>query len=95
MHESADIWIRSLQYLVDARDGKAKQAVDGSGGLTDAHTVYCDPRLAAFWEEEIQRLDAITRKSLPLDSTAAQDGPQNRIGSEPAIAAEDAMVNAG
>src|SRR5215469_237579 len=76
-HKSPDIRLRTLQYLVDRRDGKAKQAVEVSGGLLHAHTTYRDPRLAALSQEEIQQLDAITRKLLPPASVAAQDGPGN------------------
>lgn len=80
-HKSPDIRLRTLQYLVDRRDGRPKQAVDVSGGLLHAHTVYRDPRLAALSREEIQALDAITRKlALP-----APDGSLNQIESKPAI----------
>jgi hypothetical protein len=90
-HKSPDIRLRTLQYLVDRRDGKAKQAVEVSGGWLHAHTTYRDPRLAALSQEEIQQLDAITRKLLPPASTAAEDGPQNQIESNTAIEAADAI----
>jgi hypothetical protein len=84
-NKSADIRLRTLQYLTDRRDGKAKQAVDVSGGLLHAHTAYRDPRLAALSEEELQRLDSITKKlALP-----ASDGPHNQIESNTAIVASD------
>lgn len=65
----------------DGRDGKAKQALEVSGGLLHAHTAYRDPKLAALSQEELQALDALTRKlALP-----APDGPQNQIESNAAI----------
>jgi hypothetical protein len=80
-HKSPDIRLRTLQYLVDRRDGKAKQAVQVSGGLLHAHTVYRDPLLAALSPEELKALDGLTRKlALP-----APDGPHNQIESKPAI----------
>jgi hypothetical protein len=90
-HKSPDIRLRTLQYLVDRRDGKAQQAVEVSGSLLHAHMTYRDPRLAALSQEEIQQLDAITRKLLPPASTAAQDGPQNQKESNTAIEAADAI----
>jgi hypothetical protein len=36
-HKSPDVRLRTLQYLTDRRDGKAKQAVEVSGGLLHAH----------------------------------------------------------
>jgi hypothetical protein len=86
-HKSPDIRLRTLQYLVDRRDGKAKQVVEVSGGLLHAHTTYRDPQLAALSQEEIQQLDAITRKLL----IPAQDAPQNQIESKPAIETADAV----
>ncbi len=80
-HKSPDIRLRTLQYLVDRRDGKAKQAVQVSGGLLHAHTVYRDPLLAALSPEELKALDGLTRKlALP-----APDGPHNQIESKPAV----------
>jgi hypothetical protein len=74
-----------LQYLTDRRDGKAKQAIEVNGGLLHAHTVYRDPKLAALSNEELQALDAISRKlALP-----APDGPQNQIESNTAIEASN------
>jgi hypothetical protein len=93
-HKSADIRLRTLQYLVDRRDGKAKQAVEVSGGLLHTHTTYRDPRLAALSQEEIQQLDAITRKLLLPASDAAQDGPHNQIESKPVIETVDAKEQA-
>jgi hypothetical protein len=84
-HKSPDVRLRTLQYLTDRRDGKAKQAVEVSGGLLHAHTAYRDPKLAALSQEELQALDALTRKlALP-----APDGPQNQIESKPAIEATE------
>jgi len=53
-HKSPDVKLRTLQYLTDRRDGKAKQAVEVSGGLLHAHTAYRDPKLAALSQEELQ-----------------------------------------
>jgi len=75
-----------MQYLTDRRDGKAKQAVEVSGGLLHAHTAYRDPKLAALSAEELTALDALTKKlALP-----APDTSQNQIESNTAI--EDAEV---
>jgi len=83
-HKSPDVRLRTLQYLTDRRDGKAKQAVEVSGGLLHAHTAYRDPKLAALSQEELTALDALTRKlALP-----APDAPQNQIESN--TATEDA-----
>jgi hypothetical protein len=80
-HKSPDVRLRTLQYLTDRRDGKAKQAVEVSGGLIHAHTAYRDPRLAALSQDELNALDALTRKlALP-----APDSPQNQIESNRAI----------
>jgi len=80
-HKSPDVRLRTLQYLTDRRDGKAKQAIEVNGGLLHAHTVYRDPKLAALSNEELAALDALTRKlALP-----APDTPQNQIESKPAI----------
>ena len=73
-HKSPDIRLRTLQYLVDRRDGKAKQAVALSGGLLHAHTVYRDPLLAGLSDEELKALNALSMK-LALPSP---DGPQNQ-----------------
>ena len=80
-HKSPDVRLRTLQYLTDRRDGKAKQAVEVSGGLLHAHTAYRDPKLAALSGEELLALDALTKKlALP-----APDTPQNQIESNTAI----------
>jgi len=67
----------------DRRDGKAKQAVEVSGGLLHAHTAYRDPKLAALSAEELKALDALTKK-LALPSP---NGPQNQTESNTAIQA--------
>ena len=93
-HESPDIRLRTLQYLTDRRDGKARQAINVSGGLVHAHTAYRDPKLAALSQEELEVLDALTRKlALPAPPAASPDGPQNQIESNTAI--EDAEVVPG
>ena len=85
-HKSPDVRLRTLQYLTDRRDGKAKQAIEVKGGLVHAHTAYCDPKLAALSQEELIALDALTKKlALP-----APDTSQNQIASNTAI--EDAEV---
>jgi hypothetical protein len=60
-----------------------KQAVDISGGIVHAHTVYRDPRLAALSQEELQALDGITKKL----AVPALDAPHNQIESDTAIEA--------
>jgi hypothetical protein len=78
-HKDPDIRLKAFVYLTDRRDGKPRQAVDVSGGIVHAHTVYRDPRLAALSPEELQLLDALTKKlALP-----APDSPQNQIESKP------------
>jgi len=53
------------------RNGKPRQAVEVSGGIVHAHTVYRDPRLAALSPEELQALDALTKKlALPAPQEA-------------------------
>jgi len=47
--------------LPDRRDGKAKQAVEVSGGLLHAHTIYHDLKLAALSQEELHALDALIK----------------------------------
>ena len=90
-HKSPDVRLRTLQYLTDRRDGKAKQAIEVNGGLLHAHTVYRDPKLASLSQEELQALDALTRKlALP-----APDGPQNQIESKPAIEVVEVASEAG
>jgi hypothetical protein len=80
-HKSPDIRLKTLQYLTDRRDGKARQAINVSGGIVHAHTAYRDPKLAALSDEEFKALDALTKKlALP-----APDGPQNQIESNTAI----------
>jgi len=65
--------------LTDRRDGKARQAINVSGGLIHAHTAYRDPKLAALSQEELEALDALTKKlALPVLAEASPDGPQNQ-----------------
>ena len=86
-HKSADIRLRTLSYLTDRRDGKAKQAVQVSGGILHAHTVYRDPLLAALSQEELQALDSLTKKlALPAPGLeSVPDGPLNQAESTPEI----------
>jgi hypothetical protein len=74
-HKDPDIRLKAFVYLTDRRDGKPRQAVDVSGGIVHAHTVYRNPQLAALSPEELQSLDALTKKlALP-----APDAPQEPI----------------
>jgi hypothetical protein len=82
-HKSAAIRLQTLQYLTDRRDGKPKQAVAVSGELLHAHTVYRDPVLAGLSDEELQALNALSRK-LALPSL---DAPQNQLESTIAVEA--------
>jgi len=85
-HKNPTIRLQTIQYLTDRRDGKPKQAVDISGGILHAHTVYRDPLLAALSDEELKSLDGLTRKlALP-----AANGSHNQIESKPAF--EEAEV---
>lgn len=79
-HPDPEIALKAQMYLTDRRDGKPRQAVDVSGGIMHAHTVYRDPRLAELSHDELLTLDALTQKlALPAPSPdAAQDGPQNQ-----------------
>lgn len=83
-HKNPGIKLQTLQYLTDRRDGKARQAVNVTGALVHAHTVYRDPKLAELSAEELDQLDLLTRK-LALSSP---DSPQNQIESNTAIEAE-------
>ena len=74
-HQDPEIRLKARIYLTDRRDGKPRQAVEVSGGIVHAHTVYRDPRLAALSLEELQSLDTLTKKlALP-----APDAPQEPI----------------
>ena len=76
--KSDDVRLRTITFLHEQAFGKAKQAVDISGGIVHAHTVYRNPQLAALSLEELQALDDITKKlALP-----APDGPQNHTKSD-------------
>jgi hypothetical protein len=76
-YKSPGIRLQTLQYLTDRRDGKARQAVNVSGGRVHAHTVYRDLKLAGLSAEELNQLDVLTKK-LALPSP---DGPRNQIES--------------
>ena len=78
---SDDVRLRAICFLHEQAFGKAKQAVDVSGSITHAHTVYRNPQLAALSLDELQALDNITKKlALP-----APDGPHNQTESKPAL----------
>ena len=82
---SDDVVLRTVSFLHEQAFGKAKQAIDVSGGIVHAHTVYRNPRLAALSPEELQALDNITKKlALP-----APDSPHNQIKSDTATNAID------
>jgi hypothetical protein len=80
-HKRPLIRLQTLQYLTDRRDGRPKQAVDVSGGIVHAHTVYRNPVLASLSPEELAQLNALTKKL----ATSAQDVPHNQLESKPAI----------
>lgn len=84
------IALDTLKYLTDRRDGKAKQAVELSGGAVIGHTVYRDPILANLSADELASLDSLTRK-LALPSP---DGPQNQKESKPAIPVIETVLDA-
>jgi hypothetical protein len=83
-HEDPEIRLKARIYLTDRRDGKPRQAVEVSGGIMHAHTVYRDPELAALSIEELQALDSITRKlALPApDNQTKSDAATNAIDVE-------------
>jgi hypothetical protein len=77
-----------LETLVFYRDtfiGRPAQNVSLSGGLVHAHTAW--PPLATLSAEDVQALDAITRK-LVAPANASPDAHQNQIESKPALEAE-------
>jgi hypothetical protein len=75
--KSHDVQFRTITFLHEQAFGKAKQAVDVSGSITHAHTVYRNPHLAALSIEELQALDNITKKLV----LPAPDGPHNHTKS--------------
>jgi len=77
-----------LETLVFYRDtfiGRPAQNVSLSGGLVHAHMAWGS--LASLSDEEMQTLDAITRK-LVAPANALPDAHQNQIESKPALEAE-------
>ncbi len=56
------------------------------GLFVHAHTVYRNPRLAALSPEELQSLDALTKKLALPALEAPQDSPHTQPDSAPAIA---------
>jgi hypothetical protein len=81
--------LETLIFLRDTFWGRPSQNVSLSGGVLHAHTVWRP--LAALSDEEVQALDAITRK-LTAPATpvrdASPDAHQNQIESKPAIETE-------
>jgi hypothetical protein len=81
--------LETLIFLRDTMIGRPAQNVSLSGGLTHAHTIWRP--LASLSDEEVQALDAITKKlTAPATPTsdASQNAHQNQIESKPALEAE-------
>ena len=92
-HQDTEIRLKSRMYLTDRRDGKPRQAVEVSGGIVHAHTVYRDPKLAALSLEELQSLDSIKKKlALPAPDVPQEQEPIDiaKAGSDEAIDTRDA-----
>jgi len=78
-----------LETLVFYRDtfiGRPAQNVSLSGGLVHAHMAWGS--LASLSDEEMQTLDAITKKLVAPAANASPDAHQNQIESKPALEAE-------
>ena len=78
--------LETLIFVRDTMIGRPAQNVSLSGGLVHAHTAWRP--LATLSDEEVQMLDAITRKLVAPVADASPDGPQNQTQSKPAIEAE-------
>jgi hypothetical protein len=78
--------LETLIFLRDTLVGRPAQNVSLSGGLVHAHTAWRP--LASLSDEEVQQLDAITKKLITPASNASRDAQQNQIESKPAIEAE-------
>lgn len=77
--------LETLIFLRDTLWGRPTQDVRHSGGVLHAHTVWRP--LAALSDEEVQALDAITKK-LVAPANASPDAHQNQIESKPALEGE-------
>jgi hypothetical protein len=81
--------MEALIFLRDTIIGRPAQDVRHSGGMFHAHMAWGS--LASLSDEEMQMLDAITKKltapATPV-SNASQDAHQNQIESKPALEAE-------
>jgi hypothetical protein len=78
--------LETLIFVRDTLIGRPAQNVQLSGGVLHAHTVWRP--LASLSDEEVQLLDAITKKLTAPVSNTAPDAPQNQTESKPAIEAE-------
>lgn len=76
--------LETLVFLRDTLWGRPAQNVSHSGGILHAHTVWRP--LASLSDEEVQALDAITKK-LVAPANASPDAQQNQIESKPCIEA--------
>jgi hypothetical protein len=72
--------LETLIFLRDTMIGRPSQNLNLSGGLVHAHTTWRP--LASLSDEEVQTLDAITKKL--TGPTASQDAHQNQTESKPA-----------
>ena len=77
--------LETLAFVRDTIIGRPAQNVNVAGGLLHAHAWR---PLATLTDEEVQQLDAITKKLSAPVSNALPDAPQNQIESKPAIEAE-------
>jgi hypothetical protein len=75
--------LETLAFVRDTTMGRPAQDLRVSGGLLHAHMAWRP--LASLSDEEVQQLDAITKKLVAPSSNASPDTPQNQIESKPAI----------
>lgn len=71
---------KHLALLLGYAEGRPAQTLNVSAEL-HAYSVYRDPKLAKFTEDELKQLDLLTRKLLG----PGEDDPQNQT--EPAVEA--------
>lgn len=84
--------LETLIFLRDTFWGRPTQDVRHSGGVLHAHTVWRP--LASLSDEEVQALDAITKKLIAPVSDASPDAHQNQTESKPALEAEVVALGA-
>lgn len=77
--------MEALVFLRDTIIGRPAQDVRHSGGVLHAHMAWGS--LASLSDEEMQTLDAITKK-LVAPANASPDAHQNQIESKPALEGE-------